>query len=105
MLGCLYDLCIELYRFRVITGLGGDTDRNSYKLLYRVIMDSGLIRTRNSHVLFYLCMYVVLWGSSLSFMLTIYVYVSGTSGSKGKGRRDGTTLSPHHFMHLLILLL
>ncbi|CAH1431390.1 unnamed protein product [Lactuca virosa] len=35
--------------------------------------------------LYVIVWYVVVWGSSLSFVLTVSVLVSGTSASKGKG--------------------
>ena len=50
-------------------------------------MDPGVITdiTQRRHVIFLCGVYVVFWGSLLSFVLIDMFLVSSTSGTKGKG--------------------
>ena len=57
--------------------------------------DSGLMQwARPNSCLCVIVWYVVVWGKSLSFVLTVSVLVSGTSTSKGKGL--GGSHGTHH---------
>ena len=51
----------------------------------QLVPDFGLMQwARPSMCFICIVWYVVVWGSSLSFVLTVSVLVSGTSSSKGK---------------------
>ena len=51
----------------------------------QLVPDFGLMQwARPSMCFICIVWYVVVWGSSLSFVLTVSVMVSGTSASKGK---------------------